>query len=134
MPYLADLPHTPKEHEDTLVFVLHASSMQIDTTGMKSILVHMLCKREELNMFQQTKELAAARSSQRLKDRQHKTTEDQLALDVILSTWESFQAWSLLHQFPNVLSENIKHKLYFLSSQTNFDWTPFVSAFLGKEC
>ena len=134
MSYLADRPHTPKEHEDALVFVLHASRMQIDTTGMESTLVQMRCKREERNMFQQIKELAAARSRPRLRDRQHKTTDDQLALDVSLSTWESFQAWSLLHQFPNVLSENIKHKLYFLSSQTNFDWTPFVSAFLGKEC
>ena len=134
MAYLADRPHTPREHEDALTFVLHHAHMRIDTTGMESTLLHMKCRQEERNMFQHIKQMAAARSRPRLRDRQQKTTDEQLALDVSLSTWESFQAWSLLHQFPNVLSENIKHKLYFLSSQTNFDWTPFVAAFLGKEC
>ena len=61
-----------------------------------------------------------------------RSTEDQKAgLDTRLGTNESFRAFKQLHQFPNVLSDNVQSRLYFLASQTAWEWRGYVGMVLG---
>lgn len=51
-------------------------------------------------------------------------------MDTLLDTWESYTGFCYKHQFPPTLSERIKSRLYFLASQTRWDWRPHVEAVL----
>ena len=132
--YLSDQRHLPQEHERAFEVILSPDVLTVDTKSMETIVCKMRSRLEERQLFQQMRELTVAGGRPRLRDRQHKTSSEQLELDVNLSTWESFHGWSLLHQFPNVLSESVKYRLYFLSAQTSFDWRPLVAVALGREC
>lgn len=77
------------------------------------------------------KEMGSYHGRPRLRDRVDNSEEHKLRLDTRLGTWESYQGWCQLHQFPNVLSESVKDRLYFLASQTTWEWRPFVSCVLS---
>ena len=51
-------------------------------------------------------------------------------VDSLLDTWESYTGFCYKHQFPPTLSERIKSRLYFLASQTRWDWRRHVDAVL----
>jgi hypothetical protein len=51
-------------------------------------------------------------------------------VDTQLDTWESYTGFSYKHQFPPTLSEKVRSKLYFLVSQTRWDWAKYVEAVL----
>jgi hypothetical protein len=51
-------------------------------------------------------------------------------VDTLLDTWESYTGFCYKHQFPPTLSERIKSRLYFLASQTRWEWRQHVSAVL----
>lgn len=51
-------------------------------------------------------------------------------MDTLLDTWESYTGFCYKHQFPPTLSERIKSRLYFLASQTRWEWRQHVSAVL----
>jgi hypothetical protein len=51
-------------------------------------------------------------------------------VDTLLDTWESYAGFSYLHRFPPTLSEKVRSKLYFLASQTRWDWTRHVERIL----
>jgi len=69
----------------------------------------------------------------RLRDRvtsDLKTEERKAQVDTLLDTWESYAGFSYLHRFPPTLSEKVRSKLYFLASQTRWDWTRYVERIL----
>ena len=69
----------------------------------------------------------------RLRDRvtsMLKTEERKAQVDTQLDTWDSYVGFSYKHQFPPTLSEKVRSKLYFLASQTRWDWTKYVEAVL----
>jgi hypothetical protein len=47
-----------------------------------------------------------------------------------LETWESYTGFTYQHQFPPTLSEKVKSRLYFLASQTRWDWAKYVETVL----
>lgn len=47
-----------------------------------------------------------------------------------MDTWESYTGFCYKHQFPPTLSERIKSRLYFLASQTRWDWRRHVDGVL----
>jgi hypothetical protein len=51
-------------------------------------------------------------------------------VDSLLDTWESYTGFCYKHQFPPTLSERIKSRLYFLASQTRWDWRRYVDGVL----
>jgi hypothetical protein len=59
-----------------------------------------------------------------------RTEERKAQVDTQLDTWESYTGFSYKHQFPPTLSEKVRSKLYFLASQTRWDWTKYVEAIL----
>jgi hypothetical protein len=69
----------------------------------------------------------------RLRDlvsRELKTEERKAQVDTLLETWESYTGFCYKHQFPPTLSERIKSRLYFLASQSRWDWPKFVAQVL----
>jgi hypothetical protein len=55
-----------------------------------------------------------------------------LQVDITLNTWESYTGFCYLHGFPPTLSEAVKTKLYFLASQTGWDWTRHLPKILAS--
>lgn len=51
-------------------------------------------------------------------------------VDTLLDTWESYTGFCYKHQFPPTLSEKVKSRLYFLASQTRWEWRQQVSLLL----
>jgi len=51
-------------------------------------------------------------------------------VDSLLETWESYTGFTYKHQFPPTLSEKVKSRLYFLASQTRWDWAKYVETVL----
>ena len=69
----------------------------------------------------------------RLRDRITRTLrseEKRAQVDTQLDTWESYTGFSYKHQFPPTLSEKVRSKLYFLASQTRWEWGKYVEAVL----
>jgi hypothetical protein len=69
----------------------------------------------------------------RLRDRvtsELKTEERKAQVDTLLDTWESYRGFSQRHQFPPTLSEKVRSKLYFLASQTRWEWQKYVETVL----
>ena len=69
----------------------------------------------------------------RLRDRvtsELRTEERKAQVDTQLDTWESYGGFSHKHQFPPTLSEKVRSKLYFLASQTRWDWAKYVEMVL----
>ncbi len=69
----------------------------------------------------------------RLRDRVStllKTDERKAQVDTLLDTWESYTGFAYKHRFPPTLSEKVRSKLYFLASQTRWDWTKYVEVVL----
>jgi hypothetical protein len=51
-------------------------------------------------------------------------------VDTLLDTWESYTGFCYKHQFPPTLSERVKSRLYFLASQTRWEWRQQVGSLL----
>ena len=130
---LSEKRHLPAQYEAAVACILGDPGLQVDTEPLEAAITRSRSRSEERQLFYKMKELAVASGRPRLRDLQRKTVAEQLALDVSLCTWESFHGWSLLHQFPNVLSESVKHRLYFLAAQTTFDWAALLHIVLGRE-
>lgn len=69
----------------------------------------------------------------RLRDRLKITSTEQLGLDTALGTTESYVAWCQVHQFPNVLSETVKTRLYFMAAQVTWDWRDHLQWVLRQQ-
>ena len=131
--FLSEKRHLPAQYEAAVVHVLGDPGLKVDIEPLEAAITRLRSRSEERQLFYKMRELAVAGGRPRLRDLQRKTVAEQLALDVSLCTWESFHGWSLLHQFPNVLSESVKHRLYFLAAQTTFDWAALLHIVLGRE-
>jgi len=115
--------YAPAEYETALVWLLEAC-----VTGGKELhQVRAQCQamQEERRLNLKQSRIVVFEGRPRLRDRVatvFKTEERKAQVDVLLSTWESFQGFSYLHQFPVTLSTRAKTLLYFLASQTHWDW------------
>ena len=130
---LSEKRHLPIQYEAAVVCILGDPGLEVDIEPLEAAITRLRSRSEERQLFYKMRELAVAGGRLRLRDLQRKTEVEQLALDVNLCTWESFHGWSLLHQFPNVLSESVKHCLYFLAAQTTFDWASLLYIVLGRD-
>ena len=123
----ADTSFSPEEQLETMAFVL--GHMQVNTTALQQNLAIVRARREERQLCLKLKSAVAIQGRPRLRSRLSSTfnTQDsKMQADIALSTWESYAGWSYLHTLPTTLSEGIKHRLYFLSSQTSWDWGEYL--------
>lgn len=133
---LSDSPQTPEACEESLAAIL-GDCLRVNTAPLESQKKAAEFRRESLSASLRQKTITACSGRPRLRDRATPTAEQKVRLDTAHGTWESYTGFCQLHQFPNVLSENVKARLYFLASQQTWDWRPHVSTVLrhdGEVC
>ena len=122
---------TPEQYQATLQFVL--DRCEVDKAGLDQ--THALCQasQEDKKLSLKLSRMTVMEGRPRLRDRvtsELKTEEKKAQVDTLLDTWESYSGFSYKHRFPPTLSEKVRSKLYFLASQTRFDWTKYVEMIL----
>lgn len=123
--------YTPTQYEETLQFVL--DKCEVDTAALEQTHQLVRAAQEDKKLCLKMSRMTVIQGRPRLRDRVTsvlKTEERKAQVDTQLETWESYTGFSYLHQFPPTLSEKIRSKLYFLASQTRWDWTKYVEAVL----
>ena len=127
----ADTSFTPEEQLATLRFVLEKAEVNVKFLAQNLAVVK--ARREERDLCLKLKSVVAIKGRPRLRDRVALHTEEaKTQADIALSTWESYAGWSYLHMLPSTLSEGVKHKLYFLSSQSTWEWRNHLTSVLGS--
>jgi hypothetical protein len=123
----ADTSFSPEEQLETLAFVL--GHMQVNTNSLQQNLAIVRARREERELCLKLKSAVSIQGRPRLRSRLSSTfnTQDsKMQADIALNTWESYAGWCYIHTLPTTLSEGIKHRLYFLSSQTSWKWVDYL--------
>lgn len=127
---LSDTLHTPAEYESALQVILHVDYLNVNTENFVAHLHALEAHRTSINtIVQQQKQTTCGRP--RLRDLLERTAFDKVTMDTRLGTWESYVAFCQLHQFPNVLNDVTKQKVYFLASQCRWDWSSYVPDLIG---
>jgi hypothetical protein len=130
---LCDTKHTQEAYLTTLALILSTTHLKIQAQSLAHTLSIINAQREErqLNLKLKTLQLSSLRP--RLRDRLKSTllTEhNKEQVDTRLGTWDSYTGYCHTHRFPNNLSDRVKRQLYFLASQTQWDWRPHVGALI----
>lgn len=128
---IADSPFTPEKVEEALCFILERA--QVDTAKLNQNLAIIRASKEDKKLCLQMKSMVAVQGRPRLRDRVKnlfKTDEHKTQVDISLNTWESYTGFCYLHSFPPTLSDTVKTRLYFLASQTRWDWKPHLKRVL----
>ena len=130
---LSDTPFTPEVCGAALAGILGDAFVRINVAPLELHLRAATMRRDGLSAALKMKTMSAHLGRPRLRDRMTVTDEQKVAMDSTLGTWESYTAFCQLHQFPNVLSEMVKVRLYFLASQTAWDWRSQVGFVLHHD-
>ncbi len=118
---------TPEQYEATLGLVLERCKPDKARLEQTLALATAAMEAKKIGLAQSRMQVMKGRP--RLRDRVAsvlKTDERKAQVDVLLETWESYSGFCYKHQFPPTLSERIKSRLYFLASQTRWDWRQHV--------
>ena len=121
----------PAQYEDALKFLLE--HCEVDRQALDQTLALCQASLEDKRLSLKMSRMTVMEGRPRLRDRMTSTlrTEERKAqVDTQLDTWESYTGFSYKHQFPPTLSEKVRSKLYFLASQTRWDWTKYVETVL----
>ena len=131
---LSDVLHTPAEYEDCLKILLHSDHCTIN----------ILIFQEQLDVLESLKTTTRALSKTHLRDSmangrprlrdliQH-SQDEKVQMDTKHGTWETYTGFCQLHQFPNILNDVTKQKIYFLAAQCKWDWQQHVHLVLGHK-
>jgi hypothetical protein len=126
---LSDTPYPPPVYE-ALFGLLLGPCLAVDAAKLEDHARASRARREGLSAAMRVRQLGACVGRPRLSDRATPTEEQKVGLDQTHGTWESFKGFCQLHQFPNVLSETVKHRLYFLAAQTQWEWRAAIPVVL----
>ena len=105
----------------------------VDRAGLEQTQALCQASQEDKKLSLKLSRMTVMEGRPRLRDRvtsDLKTEERKAQVDTLLDTWESYAGFSYLHRFPPTLSEKVRSKLYFLASQTRWDWTRYVERIL----
>ena len=128
---LAEHLYTPAQYETTLQYVLERC--EVDTAGLEQTRLLCVASTEDKKLSLKLSRMSVIQGRPRLRDRVTsvlRTEERKAQVDTQLDTWESYTGFSYKHQFPPTLSEKVRSKLYFLASQTGWDWGKYVEQIL----
>lgn len=109
--------YTPQEQLECMQFLLERS--QINTMLLEQNLAISKAVKEDTKISLQMSRLQVVQGRPRLRDRLQKIANKS---DEVFNSWETYTGFCYKHQFPPTLSEAIKTKLYFLASQTKWNW------------
>ena len=123
---LAENHMTPQECEAVLVDIL-GDQLSIDTEPLAACVAMTKLQRTDRERGLRMKQMTSYMGRPRLRDRLEQSSAEALQLDTVLGTWESYTGFCQVHQFPHVLSDIIKQRLYFLAAQTAWDWKDYTA-------
>lgn len=130
--HCSDKLHTPEEYEHLFYLLLDLDHIVIETDSFEKQLQYITLQNNSINQFvKKNKEYCSSLSRPRLRDLLKKSNDDKVFMDIRLGTWETYTAFCQLHQFPNILNDVTKQKLYFLASQTQWNWKPYIENLIG---
>ena len=127
----AELLYTPEQYEATLLYALQ--HCEVDTAALEQTQQLVQASMDDRKLSLKMSRMTVIQGRPRLRDRVTsvlKTEERKAQVDTQLETWESYTGFSYKHHFPVTLSEKIRSKLYFLASQTRWDWGQYVETVL----
>ena len=127
MPAQAEHLYTPQQYEATLQFVLE--KCEVDVAALTQIHALIQANLEDKRLSLKLSRMTVIQGRPRLRDlvsSELKTEERKAQVDTLLETWESYTGFCYKHQFPPTLSERVKSRLYFLASQSRWEWAAYV--------
>lgn len=128
--HLSDVFYAPDVYEAMFLDLFSRKHMEIQIQKFKDHLQMIEVQQSTIKQLaQQQRKVVCGRP--RLRDLLESTIQDKTVMDTRLGTWESYVSFCQLHQFPNILNEFSKHKLYFLAAQSRWDWKEYVGIVLG---
>jgi hypothetical protein len=116
----AEEMYTPAEQAETIKFMLERA--EINTTYLDQNMQIYRAIKEDSRLSLQKSRQQVTQGRPRLRD---KLTFSRLQEDKhndAFNMWETYAGFCYKHQFPPTLSENLKMKLYFMASQTTWNW------------
>lgn len=117
----AETLYTQEEQADTIKFILE--KVRVDTNVLEQNFAIHQAIREDTQRSLKVSRMQIVQGRPRLRDRlTHSLEKRNLTTDDTFSMWETFTGFCYKHQFPPMLSENMKLKLYFMSAQQAWDW------------
>jgi hypothetical protein len=119
--------YTPEQYEATLLFVL--DKCEVDVAALNQIHALIQATLEDRRLSLKLSRMTVIQGRPRLRDlvsSELKTEERKAQVDTLLETWESYTGFCYKHQFPPTLSERVKSRLYFLASQSRWEWQKYV--------
>lgn len=122
---------TPSDYETALSFVL--GQCTVDALTLEQIHTKLQAAQEDRRLNLKMSRMTVIQGRPRLRDKvssELKTDEKKTQVDTQLDTWDSYTGFCYKHQFPPTLSERVKSRLYFLASQTRWDWAKYVECVL----
>lgn len=129
---ISNILYKPEEYEVVLQEILHNKNIKIHTEVFQEKLDLLNSQQETIKVLsKQNTQSFLSNGRPRLRDLLEFSTKEKTQLDTKLGTWESYQSYCQLHQFPNILNEVTKQKIYFLVSQTKWQWQEHVAAVVG---
>lgn len=130
---LYDQKHLPSTYFDLLFYLFSVGNVQIQAAGIVQTIAILAAQKEEYKMSVKLKSIQQINLRPRLRDRLKVsllTDQNKIKVDGELGTWDSYTGFCHTHRFPNNLSDRVKRQLYFLASQTTWDWHPFINRFI----
>lgn len=130
---LYDQKHLPSAYFSTLEYILSPSSAAVNSSVLNQTMGILTAQREELKVSMRMKNIQLVSLRPRLRDRLKTsllTEQNKVQVDGKLGTWDSYTGFCHTHRFPNNLSDRVKRQIYFLASQTTWDWRQHVYKFI----
>jgi hypothetical protein len=130
---LCDAKHLPDAYASTLAFILSTDAVRVNTQLLAHTMGIITTQKEERAVSLRLKTLQLSALRPRLRDRLKSsllTEQNKEQVDTRLGTWDSYTGFCHTHRFPNNLSDRVKRQLYFLASQTHWDWRPHVATLI----
>jgi hypothetical protein len=120
-----DNKHPPETYTRTLTSIIENAHVDVDT--LQQTMRAIMKEKEDRTMHLRIKSIQLTSLRPRLRDKMQTSLEDKEDADARTGTWNTYKGFCHIHRFPNNMSERIKKLLYFMASQTNWDWNNYVN-------
>jgi hypothetical protein len=129
---ISNVFYKPEDFEEILQYILHDNYIEVNTQQLQERISIINTRQETLKVLsKQHTDSVISSGRPRLRDLLEFSTREKIKLDTTLGTWESYTSYCQLHQFPNILNDVVKQKIYFFAAQTSWPWQDHIETLLG---
>ena len=119
-----DHKHPPETYTKSLTGIIE--KVQVDVDSLQQTMRIILKQQEEKTLNLRLRSIQMVSLRPRLRDKMQTSLADKEQADARAGTWNTFKGFCHLHKFPNNMSDRVKKLLYFLASQTSWEWQNHV--------